>query len=145
MHGSTPPEREHDILSAAVARATLPGMQQPTMFAHDRTTIFYPTAPGRVYMIAIAALADCDGSDEDYSDSTATGDLSDLMAAANAHGCSLQAVGDAPETWPSNQLETIAEINEDFADTVEQWADWCDRDSARLDSLDGIMAAAAAA
>ena len=120
-------------------------MQQPTMFAHDGTTIFYPTAPGRVYMIAIAALADCDGSDEDLSDSTSTGDLSDFMAAANASGCSLRHVSQAPEEWPCNELETVAEINQDFVDTVEQWADWCDRDSARLDSLDAIMGAVAAA
>ena len=139
-------------MSATDARATLLGMQQPTMFAHDGTTIFYPTAPGRVYMIAIAALADCDGSDEDLSDSTASGCLGHLVSAANRnaiHSCAV-----TPVAWPRVHYEVGGDIIndydidatvDDFHDALEQWADWCDRDSARLDSLDGVLAAVAAA
>lgn len=113
----------------------------PVMFCHDSTSIYYPTAPGRVYIIDIAALADCDGSDEDYSDSTSRGDLSDLMAAGNAHGCNLSNVDVVPETWPGEDLYTIDEVIADWRDALEQWADWCDRDSVRLDSLDEIKGA----
>ena len=131
-------------------------MQQPTMFAHDGTTIFYPTAPGRVYMIAIAALADCDGSDEDLSDSTVHGDLSDMLFAVRDEPESriLHQFSDAPPAWPPVHIEQdgilsddvdLQATTDDFRDALEQWADWCDRDSARLDSLDGILAAVAAA
>ena len=131
-------------------------MQQPTMFAHDGTTIFYPTAPGRVYMIAIAALADCDGSDEDYSDSTAHGDLNDMLFAVRDEPESriLHQFSDAPLTWPLVYIEKDGVLSDDvdlqataddFRDALEQWADWCDRDSTRLDSLDGVLAAVAAA
>lgn len=114
-----------------------------TMFCHDGTSIYYPAAPGRVYIVGIAALADCDGSDEDYSDSTSLGDLSDLMAAGNASGCSLRHVSMAPEEWPCNEVETIEEVNQDFVDCIEQWADWCDRDSEHLDTLDNLGPVAA--
>lgn len=122
------------------------------MFAHDGTTIFYPTAPGRVYMIAIQALYDSNGSDEDYSDSTATGDLDDLISAAESRALSSCDV--APPRWPFTPVEgdgqfaghvSGEERAEEFSDALEQWADYVDRDSARLDSLDGIMAAVAAA
>lgn len=116
----------------------------PVMFCHDSTNIYYPTAPGRVYIIAITALADCDdcdGSDEGYSNYTSRGDLSDLMAAGNAHGCHLSSVDVLPETWPGEDLYTIGEIIADWRDALEQWADWCDRDSVRLDSLDEIKGA----
>jgi len=131
-------------------------MQQPTMFAHDGTTIFYPTAPGRVYTITIAALADCDGSDEDYSDSTAHGGLSDMLFAVRDEPESriLHQFSDAPPSWPMVYIEKdgilsdnvdLQATTDDFRDALEQWADWCDRDSARLDSLDGVLAAVAAA
>ena len=129
----------------------------PTMFCHDSTTIFYPTAPGRVYMIAIAALADCDGSDDDLSDSTEVGDVWDMTKKAT-NGTWLWPIGDenaaAPTTWPKVYDEVGGDIvgpfnwkatAQDFHDALEQWADWCDRDSARLDSLDGVLAAVAAA
>ena len=122
----------------------------PVMFCHDSTSIYYPTAPGRVYIIGILALADCDGSDEDYSDSTARGDLSDLIKAARSPDW-MEAVTSAPERWPStprddNPIYADREATEDdFADALEQWADWCDRDSVRLDSLDEIKAAIARA
>lgn len=125
----------------------------PTMFCHDSTNIYYPTAPGRVYMIAITALADCDGSDTDYADSTAMGDLSDIMAAGNTHAGCLRGVSQAPRCWPrecgsddDGQNVTPVFISEeeaaaDFHDAVEQWADYCDRDSARLDSFDSVLGA----
>lgn len=122
------------------------------MFCHDSTSIFYPTAPGRVYIIGIAALADCDGSDEDYSDSTASGDVQDIANAAN-RGNAITSVKVPPRSWPTTTRgvndegeEGIVEMShdevaQDFADALESWADWCDRDSARLDSLDEIMVA----
>ena len=114
----------------------------PVMFCHDGTTIFYPTGPGRVHMIAIAALADCDSSDEDFADSTARGDVRYLAwhnRLVPAHGTL------APPTWPNSVTDMLADIpytsaeerDNDFHDLLEQWADWCDRDAARLDSLDG--------
>lgn len=127
-------------------------MQQPTMFAHDFTTIFYPTAPGRVYKIAVQALYDSNGSDEDYADSTTDGDLADIILAAQSR--SLNSCEQPPPRWPFTPVEvngkfdgyvTGQERAEEFADALEQWADWCDRDRARLDSLDGVMAAVAAA
>jgi hypothetical protein len=147
--------REHDILSAAVAHATLPRMQQPTMFAHDGTTIYYPTGPGRVHMITIAALADCDGSDEDFSDSTARGDVHDLASGLFCGGAVITPNdGTMPAKWPRVYEEVRGDIvgpvnheatAQDFHDALEQWADWCDRDSARLDSLDAALGAVAAA
>src|SRR5688572_12293961 len=86
-------------------------MQQPTMFAHDGTTIFYPTAPGRVYTITIAALADCDGSDEDYSDSTAHGGLSDMLFA----------VRDEPE---SRILHQFSDAPTGATATAPDWTRW---------------------
>ena len=122
--------------------------QSPTMFCHDSTTIFYPTAPGRVYMIAITALADCDGSDTDYADSTSCGNMSDVTDAAH-HG-NLLPVHDhvAPAAWATlievggvNVKMGGAERLADFLDALEQWADYCDRDSARLDSFDSVLGA----
>lgn len=123
----------------------------PVMFCHDSTNIYYPTAPGRVYIIGIAALADCDGSDEDYSDSTSTGSVMDIINASYEtplHSCSV-----TPMRWPTTVRGTndegedgIVEMTHDeaavdFFDALEQWADWCDRDSVRLDSLDEIKGA----
>lgn len=111
-------------------------------FAHDTTTIFYPTAPGRVYSITFAALADCDGSDDDYLDSTDVGDIADMV---------MTTIGpDAADTSrilvpliPGDRYvpTTFADADgvlsrEDLDDAVEQWADWCDRDSVGRDSLD---------
>lgn len=123
------------------------------MFCHDGTTIFYPTAPGRVYMITIAALADCNGSDADLSDSTRVGNLGHMLGRHNGHALVDVACG-APPAWPDVYVEDDDGIGKypdlettdcDFHDAIEQWADWCDRDSARLDSLDGVLAAVAAA
>lgn len=135
----------------------------PVMFCHDSTNIYYPTAPGRVYIIGILALADCDGSDEDYSDSTARGSLSDMFNmekwSSKRNGVithwhsSMQPLLGTPRTWPTTTRgindegeEGIVEMSheevaQDFADALESWADWCDRDSVRLDSLDEIMGA----
>jgi hypothetical protein len=122
------------------------------MFCHDGSTIFYPTAPGRVYSIGIAALADCSGSDEDLSDSTRVGDIRDIVNGM-PDVQTLQAIGAevlAPGAWPRvhhvvdgdvSETPDLAATDEDFNDALEQWADWCDRDSARLDSLDEIMGA----
>jgi hypothetical protein len=122
----------------------------PIMFCHDSTTIFYPTGPGRVHMIAIAALADSDGSDEHISKSTKICDLHKMLYfALNLKGID---TGTAlsyyiPDTWPKSYLEVDGELSsepdgetttDDFRDALEQWADWCDRDSARLDSLDEV-------
>lgn len=123
----------------------------PVMFCHDSTNIYYPTAPGRVYIIGILALADCDGSDEDYSDSTSTGDVGDLLPIAVS--ASLKSTDKVPSRWPTTTRgindegeEGIVEMSpeevaEDFADALESWADWCDRDSVRLDSFDEVMGA----
>lgn len=123
------------------------------MFCHDSTSIFYPTAPGRVYIIGIVALSDCDGSDEDYSDSTANGDMLDLCAAAASRGKIHDVWDEAPRKWPTTTRgindegeEGIVEMSpeevaDDFFDALESWADWCDRDSVRLDSLDEIKGA----
>jgi hypothetical protein len=137
--------REHVILSPAVRRATLTGMQQPTMFCHDGTTIYYPTGPGRVHMIAISALYDCDGSDEDFSDSTSLGDLADMARAAFVERA-LYLCDRPPVAWPPVHIERNGDITEEadvhateehFSEAMEQWADWCDRDAARLDRFDG--------
>lgn len=131
-------------------------MKQPTMFCHDGSTLFYPTAPGRVYSINIAALADCSGSDEDLSDSTKVIDVAHMLFADLVDGCgeqrNLMVVGEAssPLGWPMvypvvdgdvGTTPDLAATDLDFLDALEQWADWCDRDSARLDSLDEIMGA----
>lgn len=143
--------------------------ENPVMFCHDSTSIFYPTAPGRVYIIGIAALADCDGSDEDYSDSTSTGDMFDMLAGGGCSECGherdrltfiprIALVKSIPGGWwPGNWPTTTRGVNDegeegivemspqevadDFADALESWADWCDRDSVRLDSFDEVMGA----
>jgi len=143
--------REHVILSLVDRRSTLLPMQ-PTMFAHDGTTIYYPTAPGRVYIINIAALADCNGGDEDFGDSTKSGDVADmfhgLFDGVLRSACIVP--GGAPASWPRVYAEKDGDISgpvdheataQDFHDALEQWADWCDRDSARLDSLDEVRGA----
>lgn len=121
------------------------------MFCHDGTTIYYPTGPGRVHMITIAALADCDGSDEDLSDSTSIGDLADLVVNVLQTGDarwfgSTPEVHVVPRSWPMVHIEENGVITDaphlvataaDFHDVLELWADWCDRDAARLDSLEG--------
>lgn len=123
----------------------------PVMFCHDSTNIYYPTAPGRVYIIGIAALADCDGSDEDFNDSTSTGDVGDLLPIAVS--ASLKSTDKVPTRWPTTIHSTNnegedgivemspEEVADDFDDALESWADWCDRDSVRLDSLDEVMGA----
>lgn len=122
------------------------------MFCHDGSTIFYPTAPGRVYSVGVAALADCSGSDEDLSDSTTLVDLSGMVK----RDSEIIHWGELPDSlafqskWPPVYVEVRGEImgdvdmeatESDFFDALEQWADWCDRDSARRDSLDEIMGA----
>lgn len=122
------------------------------MFCHDGSTIYYPTAPGRVYAIGIVALSDCEGSDDDLADSTSIADLSDLVK----RDSEIIRWGELPDShafqakWPPVYVEVRGEImgdvdmeatEADFHDALEQWADWCDRDSARRDSLDEIMGA----
>lgn len=50
-------------------------------------------------------------------------------------------------SWPDVHVERSGAITEevdyaaivnDFADCLEQWADWCDSDSERLDALDNL-------
>ena len=119
------------------------------MFCHDGSTIYHPTAPGRVYRIGIIVLADCSGSDEDLADSTFMGDISDLARTTRGHRY-LNLCDKAPVAWPPVHAEVHGDIigdldpkatDDDFHDALEQWADWCDRDSVRLDSLDAIMGA----
>ncbi len=139
--------REHDTLSVAVCRAMIHPMQQPTMFCHDGATIYYPTGPGRVHMIAILALYDCDGSDSDFEDSTAVGDAGDLPGPTRQWSFGVTPAEEhVPMGWPDVHVEANGIITEtvdikattnDFAECVEMWADWCDRDAARLDRLDG--------
>ena len=123
-------------------------MQQLVMFCHDGSTIFYPTAPGRVYHIGIAALSDCSGSDEDLSDSTEVADLSAIMMAGDR--LDVVTAISMPDLWPRvyhvdggdiSGPPDLAATRDDFHDALEQWADWCDRDSAQIDSLDAIMGA----
>lgn len=122
----------------------------PTMFAADERTIFYPTAPGRVYAMDILTLADCNGSDEDFADSTTRTDIAGMVYFAT------KGLGEArrlyptdgrtaPDVWPIEHAqkgvitkEERAEAADEFRDALEQWADWCDRDSVRLDSLDEL-------
>jgi hypothetical protein len=119
----------------------------PVMFCHDGANIYYPTGPGRVHMIAISALADCDGSDEDFSDSTKRGDIADIIGVSWCGGA-YDPSERTPGTWPHAVVEVLAdtlyandnERDQDFTDCLEMWADWCDRDAARLDSLDGPAA-----
>lgn len=132
---------------------TTTSTKNPVMFCHDSTSIYYPTAPGRVYIIGIVALADCDGSDEDYSDSTSRGDMLDVCGAATSRGKLYDVWDEAPRAWPTTTRgvndegeEGIVEMSpeevaDDFFDALESWADWCDRDSVRLDSLDEVMGA----
>ena len=125
------------------------GDHNPTMFCHDGTTIFYPTRPGQVHMITIAALYDCDGSDEDYSDSTSIGDLSDMIRFE--HSFDTWTFGPSPDidrtpsAWPpvyvGHEVEDSEATAIDFSECVEQWADWCDRDAERIDALDRVKAA----
>jgi hypothetical protein len=106
-------------------------MQHTTMFAHDDTTIYYPTAPGRVFSINFTSLSDCDGSDADYEDSTATGDLFGLFANP-LRACRPVHLGTPPQGWLGHGFD------DDFVDAVEMWDDYCDRQSVRLDTvLDG--------
>lgn len=124
----------------------------PTMFAADERTIFYPTAPGRVYAMDILTLADCNGSDEDFADSTTRTDIRGMLN-FGADGLPNHAPllirpwpgNEAPAVWPAWKdhgdhmtSEQVDEVDSDFADALEQWADWCDRDSVRLDSLDEV-------
>jgi hypothetical protein len=115
----------------------------PVMFCHDSHSIYYPTGPGRVYAIPFDALYDCTGSDEDFADSVSVGDLRVLVYGPRSHGAeTLVCLGDsAPGAWPrvrdDKGINHVATA-EDWADALEQWADWCDRDSARLDSLDEV-------
>jgi hypothetical protein len=96
------------------------------MFCHDSTTIFYPTGPGRVYSVNFRTLAAMDGSDVEIKKST---DVSDLVEMLMTTLHPLFAT-EFPDEWPGQP--------DDFSDALEQWADWCDRDSARLDSLDEV-------
>ncbi len=122
----------------------------PTMFCHDGTTIYYPTGPGRVHMITIAALADYDGSDSDFEDSTARGNVGDLPGPTRLWSFGVTPAEEhVPLTWPEVHVERNGDIAEevdyaatvnDFAECIEMWADWCDRDSARLDVLDELEA-----
>ncbi len=118
----------------------------PTMFCHDGTTIYYPTAPGRVYTIVIFSLWDCDGSDDDFSDSTSTGDVHDMLSGLSlvgmASGDTISSESSPPSAWPlvyNDDGDVDHESTaQDFHDALGQWADWCDRDSERLDALDNL-------
>lgn len=128
----------------------------PVMFCHDGTTIFYPTGPGRVHMIDIIALAECDGSDECFADSTKRGDVGAIIGVSWCGGA-YDPLERTPGTWPRvymrasaknadlSSVDVLADVlyassearDQDFTDCLEMWADWCDRNAARLDSLDG--------
>lgn len=118
-----------------------------TFFCHDVHTLFYPHAPGRIYAIRFHALGDCDGSPEDFADSTEVVDLEGMLFSAS------KGVGERrdllPYVAPSPDdarpdpimlivagrmgLDDVADID----DAIGKWADWCDADGERLDALDG--------
>ena len=125
----------HDTLTATRRRATTVGMQQPSMFLHNGHTIIYPTAPGRVFTVSIAALSK---DDVDPADIT-TIEGAEVIVRLSHYG--LFDVSDStPAGWPSRGDDDQARTA-DFLDALEQWADYCDQESARLDSLDEIRLA----
>jgi hypothetical protein len=101
----------------------------PVMFCHDSHSIYYPTGPGRVYAIDFASLADSTGDDADIKARTVVDDLFILS------GVITRAI--LPKELPDEWVDAGG-LAPDFDDCLEQWADWCDRDSARLDSLDEV-------
>ena len=99
----------------------------PIMFAHDGTSIFYPCGPGRVFAINFNHLSRVDGGDEDYQHVTACVDLRTL-AAAGDDLAPLDLARRAPQAWTM-----LGNFEDDLADAVEMWADYCDRMAAEED------------
>ena len=118
------------------------------LFCSDATTIFYPTAPGRVHCINFGDLAAADGSDDKFADATHTCDIEDMVLDTIGDGADVPRMlspivtgaGRVPYAWLQNGGDAA-----EFDDALEMWADWADRDSARLDSLDACKGALRAA
>ena|ERR1044072_2644282 len=99
----------------------------PIMFAHDGTSIFYPCGPGRVFSIRFAGLAEATGHDDVYRTITHRADLHHMVAAGDdLHPLDLSRK--APQAWTM-----LDNFNDDLADAVEMWADYCDRLAAEED------------
>lgn len=91
------------------------------MFAHDGTSVLYPCGPGRVFAITFDHLSRVDGGDEDYQHATARCDLRALIAAGDDLA-PLDLTRKAPQAWTM-----LGNFEDDLADAVEGWADYCDR------------------
>lgn len=116
---------------------------EPAIFAHDDRTLFYPTAPGRVFAIAFADLAAHTGAPAHFADHTEETDLGGMTTttigpdAADVPRmlCPLTA---SPRKAPYGFIKAAArlsdddlgEVAEDFADLLGAWADWCDEQEA---------------
>jgi chemotaxis regulatin CheY-phosphate phosphatase CheZ len=109
------------------------------MFATDGTTIFYPTNPNRVFNIGIRTLALAPGSDNGFEMITFVCDLATMVTTEDEAHRLLDAIDPAdpkaPRRWPDGDAE-------DFADALEMWADWCDRQSEAMDAADAVREAA---
>lgn len=108
-----------------------------TFICRDTFSLYYPTAPGRVYSIRIKDLAHYDGDSGHLITCTMVVSIMDIPEEPFP-------LRDTPSRWPWHDYEEYEERDADFADAVEMWLDWCDEDSARLDALDGVPDAAAA-
>jgi hypothetical protein len=120
------------------------------MFATDGTRIFYPTAPDRVFSIRMADLAAWDGSDDMASEDTSISGVAPMLSMP-----SIAPMYERPSVAPEHFIgglrcmEPLREEGpwdaEDFADALEMWADWCDRQSEAMDAADALAVVSEAA
>lgn len=124
-----------------------------TMFAHDREFLFYPAAPGTVFLILLSDLARYTGDPADFEATTETTDLAGMLLAdwgpdAVDVARTLYPIGHRPKTVPALFASTDTDargedIEQDFADALEAWADWCDEQVSAEDGEVTLTATAA--
>lgn len=121
------------------------------VFCHDNLTIYYPTAPGRVYVIPLKSLADSDvvpnpACDAYWSTLTRVVDLAGMLRRG---GRDLHPLDPEAPGLPARTSWLAAGGDHDDADgmaaAVDQWAGWCDRDSEARDEEEARAAIVRAA
>ena len=69
---------------------------EPAIFAHDDRTLFYPTAPGRVFAITFDNLAAYNGDDAHFAAGTEKTDLHGMTTTTGLDGSDVHVLQPAP-------------------------------------------------
>jgi hypothetical protein len=119
-------------------------MSRNVSFAYDGGSLFFPTAPGRVFSISFNTLAASEllGGDELADHFAATVEITDLAGMLITTTTSADAMDVARDLTPICGTERqpprpwVDAGGGDFEDSLGGWACWCETRSEQLDAED---------